>query len=204
MADETPSAHSTRWLETSRGILRYSELAPLLAERVLRLQERIEAGDYATAPLDENLIRTLHRDFCGDLVPEWAGQWRSMSVRVGLHEPPPPHLVALQMREYSLDLQTRLAGPVPFELLPETLAFAESRLLTIHPFADFNGRLVRLWLWELLRRLKLPPVQLVPRDQAETEIYLSTLRAGDQKDFQPLAHLWMQRLAAPPTEAASQ
>ena len=66
MADETPSAHSTRWLETSRGILRYSELAPLLAERVLRIQERIEAGDYAIAPLDENLIRTLHRDFCGD------------------------------------------------------------------------------------------------------------------------------------------
>ena len=50
-----------RWLETSRGILRYSELAPLLAERVLRIQERIEAGDYAAAPLDENLIRTLFR-----------------------------------------------------------------------------------------------------------------------------------------------
>jgi len=46
MADEAPSAHSTRWLETSRGILRYSELAPWLAERVLRIQERIEAGDY--------------------------------------------------------------------------------------------------------------------------------------------------------------
>ncbi|MEI7534068.1 MAG: glycoside hydrolase domain-containing protein [Verrucomicrobiae bacterium] len=62
MADETPSAHSTRWLETSRGILRYSELAPLLAERVLRIQERIEAGDYAAAPLDDNLIRTLLKD----------------------------------------------------------------------------------------------------------------------------------------------
>lgn len=204
MADETPSAHSTRWLETSRGILRYSELAPWLAERVLRLQERIEAGDYAAAPLDENLIRTLHRDFCGDLVPEWAGQWRSISVRVGLHEPPPPHLVPLQMREYGLDLQARLTDPVPFELLPGTLAFAESRLLTIHPFADFNGRLVRLWLWEILRRLKLPPVQLTPRDKAETEIYRAALRAGDQKDFQPLSELWMQRLATPPPESASQ
>jgi hypothetical protein len=46
----------------------------LLAERVLRIQERVESGDYATAPLDENLIRMLHRDFCGDLVPEWAAQ----------------------------------------------------------------------------------------------------------------------------------
>ena len=204
MADETPSAHSTRWLETSRGILRYSELAPWLAERVLRIQERIEAGDYAAAPLDENLIRTLHRDFCGELVSDWAGQWRSMAVRVGLHEPPPPHLVALQMREYGLDLQARLAGPVSFELLPRTLAFAESRLLTIHPFADFNGRLVRLWLWEILRRLKLPPVQLVPKDKAETEIYLSALRAGDQKDFEPLSERWMQRLSTPPPESTGQ
>ena len=176
----------------------------MLAERVLRIQERIEAGDYAAAPLDENLIRTLHRDFCGDLVPDWAGQWRTIAVQVGRHDPPAPHLVSLQMREYSLDLQTRLAEPIQFESLPDTLAFAEARLLTIHPFADFNGRLVRLWLWEILRRLKLPPVQLAPRDQAETEIYLEALRAGDQKNFQPLAQLWMQRLSTPPPESAGQ
>ena len=138
MADKTPSAHSTRWLETSRGILRYSELAPLLAERVLRVQERIESGDYAAAPLDDALIRTLHRGFCGDLVPDWAGQWRTVAVQVGSHEPPPPHLGPLQMREYGLDLQARLEGPVQYELLPDTLAFAESRLLTIHPFADWG------------------------------------------------------------------
>jgi CRISPR-associated endonuclease/helicase Cas3 len=204
MADEAPSAHSTRWLETSRGILRYSELAPLLAERVLRSQERIEAGDYTAAPLDENLILTLHRDFCGDLVPDWAGQWRTIAVQVGQHEPPAPHLVPLQMREYGLDLQARLAEPIEFESLPDTLAFAEARLLTIHPFADFNGRLVRLWLWEILRRLKLPPVQLVPRDKQETENYLSALRAGDKKDFQPLAQLWMRRLATPPPSSITQ
>jgi CRISPR-associated endonuclease/helicase Cas3 len=63
MADETPSPDaSTRWIETSRGILRYTELAPLLAERVLRVQERIETGGYAEAPLDEDLLRALHRD----------------------------------------------------------------------------------------------------------------------------------------------
>ena len=108
------------------------------------------------------------------------------------------------MREYSLDLSARLAEPIQFESLPDTLAFAEARLLTIHPFADFNGRLVRLWLWEILRRLKLPPVQLAPRDKAETEIYLAALRAGDQKNFHPLAQLWMQRLSTPPPESADQ
>ena len=201
MADETPSAQSTRWLETSRGILRYSELAPLLAERVMRVQERIESGHYAAVALDDYLIRTLHRDFCGDLVPDWAGQWRTVAVQVGFHEPPPSHLVPLQMRAYGLDLQARLEEPVNYELLPDTLAFAESRLLTIHPFADFNGRLARLWLWEILRRLKLPPVQLVPMNKAETEIYLTALRAGDRMNFKLLAELWMQRLAVLPGQS---
>jgi hypothetical protein len=70
-------------------------------------------------PIAGNLIRTLHRDFCGDLVPEWAGQWRTIAVQVGSHEPPAPHLVSLQMREYSLDLQARLADPIQFESLPD-------------------------------------------------------------------------------------
>lgn len=195
MADQTPSPNaSTRWIETAQGVIRYSELAPLLAERVLRIQERIESEDYASSPLDEDLIRALHRDFCGDLMPDWAGKWRTIAVRVGPHEPPAPPLVPLQMREYALDLQARLEEPVPDEGLPETLAFAEGRLLTIHPFTDFNGRLTRLWLWELLRRLKLPPVNLAPQDRTAAEVYLQALRSADGKDFRPLAQLWIQRL----------
>jgi hypothetical protein len=44
MADQTtrPDA-ATRWIETSRGVLSYAQLAPLLAERVLRVQQGIEA-----------------------------------------------------------------------------------------------------------------------------------------------------------------
>jgi hypothetical protein len=76
MADETPSQDaSTRWIETSRGILRYSELAPLLAQRVLRVQEQIETGAYGAEVLDERLIGKLHQDFCADLVPDWSGKW---------------------------------------------------------------------------------------------------------------------------------
>jgi CRISPR-associated endonuclease/helicase Cas3 len=195
MADETPSPDaSTRWLETSQGILRYAELAPLLAERVLRVQEHIETGGYAEAPLDEALLRALHGDFCGDLVPDWAGCWRTVAVRVGTHEPPAPHLVPEQMRNYTLDLQVRLAGILPVEQVPEALAFAEGRLLSIHPFADFNGRLVRLWLWELLRRLRLPPVTLVSTAPDAVRDYLTALRAADRLDFRPLEQLWRQRL----------
>ena len=197
MAGENSSRDaSTRWLETSRGVLRYAELAPLLAERVIRVQERIEAGGFMGAALDEELVRRLHSDFCADLTPEWAGQWRTIQVQVGTHTPPPPHEVPLRMRDYTLDLQTRLETSEDLESLPETLAFAEGRLLTIHPFADFNGRLTRLWLWELLRRLRLPPVELAPATVTATENYLAALRAADRADFTALAKIWRTRLEA--------
>ena len=195
MAEETPRADaSTRWVETARGVLRYTELAPLLAEGVLRVQQSIEAEAYAERILDEELIRALHGDFCRDLVPDWAGRWRLIEVRVGAHEPPAPHLVPMAMRDYVRDLGTRLAEPIDPDLLPEHLAFAEGRLLSIHPFQDFNGRLARLWLWELLRRLNLPPVDLAPADSAAVQTYLTALRAADRHDYRPLAHEWQMRL----------
>ena len=196
MADETPLPDaSTRWLETSRGVLRYSELAPLLAERVLRVQQGIEAETYAGHALDEELLRALHGDFCRDLVPAWAGRWRTIEVRVGPHEPPALHLVPLEMRTYALDLQARLASePTPDEW-PEHLAFAEGRLLAIHPFVDFNGRAARLWLWELLRRADLPPVRLAATEPGAVQAYLAALRCGDARDYRPLGEIWRLRLA---------
>jgi CRISPR-associated endonuclease/helicase Cas3 len=194
--DSTRPHDATRWIETSQGLLSYAQLAPLLAERVLRLQQKLEKGAYAGATLDESLVRQLHADFCGDLVPDWAGRWRAIAVRVGEYEPPRPHLVAEQMRNYTADLQARLAEPLDLALLPEHLAFAEGRLLSIHPFQDFNGRLARLWLWEILRRLELPPVDLVPLRGTEDEgKYLAALRACDAGRLQPLAVIWQERLS---------
>ena len=136
--------------------------------------------------------------FCGDLTPDWAGRWRTIAVVVGSHEPPQPHEVPLRMHDYEADLSARLRTLADHsELLPETLAFAEGRLLSIHPFRDFNGRVTRLFLPWLLRRLDLPPVDLVPADPAATEAYLTALRAADRLDWQPLAAIWEQRLAAP-------
>ncbi len=196
MAEETPRPDaSTRWLETSQGVLSYTELAPLLAERVLRVQQRIEAEAYGDRPLDEDLLRALHGEFCGDLVPEWAGRWRAIGVRVGAHEPVAPHLLPVEMRNYALDLQARLAAaPTPDEW-PEHLAFAEGRLLTLHPFADFNGRVTRLWLSEMLRRADLPPVELAATGPEAVRGYLAALRAADGRDFRPLVEIWRGRLA---------
>lgn len=189
MAGEPPpGGSSTRYLETAPGILSYAELAPRLAERALRLERLIFADHFAAQTLGPEFLCDLHARLAGDLVPDWAGRWRTVAVRVGSHEPPPPHLVPLRMRDFTGDLEGRLAclPETPDDRLLETLALAEGRLLSIHPFADFNGRVTRLFLTELLHRLRLPPVALAPGQPAEEAEYLAALRAGDAGDWRPL------------------
>ncbi|MBL8340321.1 MAG: Fic family protein [Rubrivivax sp.] len=185
--------HATRQVDTARCKLTYAELAPLLAERVAAIERAIESGEFDDRALDDELIRQLHTRLCGDLVPVFAG-WRRRDVVIGGHEPPPHFKVPMAMHEYALDLAARLdhldARP---DLLPEFLAFAEGRLLSIHPFADFNGRATRMFLRLVLRRLELPAVDLVPPAEATAE-YLRALAAGDRADWVPLAAVWRQRL----------
>ncbi|MBI5802325.1 MAG: Fic family protein [Verrucomicrobia bacterium] len=194
----TQPPHATRFIETTRGVLSYSQLAPLLAEQVLRLLENIEEENYSGRPLDEALLLEFHREICIDLTPDLAGLIRRVEVRVGGHQPPPPHQLAQLLRDYSGDLQARLDSlKAPDDpLLLETLAFAEGRLLFIHPFTDFNGRVTRLFLAEILRRLNLPPVELAPFTDPARGEYLRSLRAADSLDWRPLTVLWRQRLEA--------
>jgi CRISPR-associated endonuclease/helicase Cas3 len=143
--------------------------------------------------LDESLLKELHARICGELIPDLAGRWRLVNVQVGRHVAPAFHEVPTLMRDYCLDVRTRLDTLSGDEMLIEHLAFAEGRLLSIHPFEDFNGRVTRVFLAELLRRLNLPAVTLAPDAGLETTQYLAALRAADQNDFDPLIAFWRQR-----------
>jgi CRISPR-associated endonuclease/helicase Cas3 len=194
-SDTTPPGGATRYLQTTRGLLSYSQLAPLLAERVLLVERDVAAGLFSSRSFCADLILEFHRRIAGDLCPEWAGRWRDAEVRVGEHHPPPPYRVPLLMHDYGKDLRVRLENATGRmdDLLLETLAFAEGRLLSIHPFTDFNGRVTRLFLRELLRRLDLPPVDLVPTRPADQALYRAALRSGDGLDWKPLMKTWQQR-----------
>lgn len=197
-ARDTRPDRATRFVETTRGILSYTELAPLLADQVVAAEAELQQEAYATRPLDESLFLDLHARICGDLVPEWAGRWRVIELRVGNLQPPLPHDVPVRMRDYVLDLQARWAeaATAPSDLTLEFLAFAEGRFLTIHPFRDFNGRTIRLFLRELLRRLDFPQLLLESDTDSGRTAYFAALEAADRHDLRPLVEIWRSRLAA--------
>ena len=144
---------------------------------------------------EQRRIRLARIPRCGDLVPGMAGRWRRADVRVGDHEAPPYPHVSMLMRDYCRDLEARitaLAGTLDEHSL-ECLAFAEGRLLWIHPFEDFNGHVTRAFLAELLQRLDIPALDPTPDPAPNTERYLQALNAADRADWGPLATVWRAR-----------
>lgn len=195
-----PPHSATRHLDTALGVLSYAELAPHLARRVEALQLAIAEGELDDRRLSEDLFFELHHRICGDLTPAFAGCWRTTDVIVGSHEPPHAFEVAQRMRDYVQDLAARLdhLPTVPDDLWLEALAFAEGRLLSIHPFTDFNGRVTRVFIDWLTRRLNLPDVDPTPDPGEATERYLTALRAADQRNWQPLMVIWRERFEKGP------
>lgn len=197
------TASSTRYVDTLLGMLSYAELAPHLSLQVQQLELEIVSTDFRDHELDEGLLQFFHQRVCAQLTPKIAGRWRNVDVQVGTHVAPAFHEVALLMRDYCLDLQARMAAldsSLPSEDCLELLAFAEGRLLSIHPFEDFNGRVTRLFLLELVGRLELPSVDLTPEAGVATKRYLDALRAADQRDWHPLTITWRERFETEATE----
>ncbi|MEW6571736.1 MAG: Fic family protein [Nitrospirota bacterium] len=189
---------TTRFVESSLGIKSYSELAPYLAkgvEKVMAQLLQLKPDELTVTP---EFICKLHKDAFGELFPSWAGRYRDRNVTVSNHTPPQYFEIPVLMRQYCADLESRLsimgAKPPVTNSLLETLAFAEGRLLSIHPFLDFNGRVARMLLFALLYRLDLPPVQLVPDEDSENEKteYLNALSEADYFNWQPLI-IWEKR-----------
>lgn len=93
--------------------------------------------------------------------------------------------------------------PVAELLALETFAFAEGRLLKIHPFVGFDGRVTRLWLREILHRARLPQIELAATGDTERNKYFAALEAADRLDWQPLSPIWQSRLKQLPSPATS-
>jgi len=185
--------HATRFVQTTLGNLSYAELAPHLTERLTRIAWAL-AIDPMPHALDAQFIFTLHREICADLTPDIAGRYRQIQIQVGAHVPPLPHLLAELMHNYALDLSAQISAfDGAFERAVDLLSFAEGRFLWIHPFADFNGRVSRLFLGAVLRTLDLPQVDVAFDPGESAQNYFTALQAYDQRNPAPLRAIWHGR-----------
>lgn len=187
---------TTRFIESSLGIKSYAELAPHLAKGVERVMASLLTRETSDLKITPEFVRSLHKDAFGELFPSWAGSYRDRNVIVGKHTAPPYYEVPLHMHQYCEDVEFRLLSPGSRpqinDVLIETLAFAEGRFLSIHPFLDFNGRVARMLLFALLYRLDLPPVELAP-DEKGKAAYLKALSEADRFNWEPLGVIWRKR-----------
>lgn len=144
-------------------------------------------------PASADYVRWLHHEFCSRLPKEMLvqrtvdtnreilvvpGEYRDGTVDVGRHVPPPAADVPEFMHRFSEAYDPRRLSKSQKLLSSAT---AHHRLVWIHPFADGNGRVVRLMSHAILLRLDVGSgLWSVSRGLARTaEIYKQLLAAAD-------------------------
>jgi Fic family protein len=125
------------------------------------VQAMVDHGDLDSLGTGQDLVRTLHREFCARLTDDllWAenpdtgerigvtpGEWRTRDVKVGNHTPVPAALVPSFMGHF--DFGYSRSRPATAVI---AAASSHHRLAWIHPFMDGNGRTARLHSHAFLR-----------------------------------------------------
>ncbi len=131
-------------------------------------------------PLAESIVKNSHNLVLRGIDSDNAGRYRTINVRIqgSDHIPPEAIFVPEQMEEFG----RWLAGA---EQMHPALraAVAHTWLVSIHPFADGNGRTARLLMNLALQREDYPIALIRKEDRHAYYEALETSRGGDLSDF---------------------
>lgn len=169
------------WVAT-RGDLNDAEAANIHKART-RWHARPPTPEHL---LDDLTLRRLHEHMFAD-VWEWAGQYRTTERNIGME----PRQIAQAVRNLCRDAHHWITPTCE----PADVARLHHRLVTIHPFANGNGRHGRLACDLLAAGTRLPaPTWSAHLDPGtRREQYLAALRTldSDPDDLGPLtSFLW--------------
>lgn len=192
--ESTRPIDATRDLATAEGVRTYTEVAESLAVNIARCLDELFDGAPEDIAITPEWICGIHRRIAGELFPDWAGLFRTTDVQVGTHLPPPAYEVAVQVKNFCLDLEERLRHVHGAESIAELLAWVDWRFQWIHPFKDFNGRVGRILLVALAFKLGLPPLD--PAAESDKTRYFAALRSADAGNIEALTALWLERLSS--------
>ena len=135
-------------------------------------------------PLSIEFVRRLHKRMFGDTW-RWAGTFRSTEKTIGID----PARIQPALLDLFKDVVTQLEHKSLS--LDETAARFSHRLVSIHPFANGNGRLSRTMTDLLLvqqgaERFSWGAGKNLIAESDTRQAYLDALRAADARDYAPL------------------
>jgi Fic family protein len=160
--------------------IRESENAIAQFDMVLDLIDEVVRGDRPFR-LRPSKVLGLHR-IALDGLSRYAGTWRTTDIEIekSNHEPPPAHMVAIQMEEMCDYVEENFDSKPGLHLC----AYVMWRLNWIHPFTDGNGRTSRAAAYFVLSAKEgfvLPGQNTIPEQiAADKTPYYDALEAADK------------------------
>lgn len=146
------------------------------------------------------LICALHGIAFGWIFPRWAGKYRKIQVTFSGKEAAPYYRLPELVIDLCRDLEERLrqlSDPTREEFIVEVtrlLSWFQHRLVFIHPFQDYNGRIARMITILILLNLNLPPFEIKGGTKTDRERYIIAMQNADAGDFSELESLIHQAL----------
>ncbi|HEV7163856.1 MAG TPA: mobile mystery protein B [Gammaproteobacteria bacterium] len=134
--------------------------------------------------LSDEAIKTAHRRMFGETW-RWAGQYRTSGKNIGVDWARIPEEIRLLCEDMRYQREHH-TYPVD-----EFATRFHHRLVSVHPFANGNGRHARLMTDLLLKSLGSPAFTWgradLNRDGDARDYYLAALRTADAHDYGPLS-----------------
>ncbi|HJH31051.1 MAG TPA: Fic family protein [Methanosarcinaceae archaeon] len=133
--------------------------------------------------VSEKLIREVHAIIMNDLL-ESAGVYRRIQVLIekAEHQPPPAFEISEMMEELVKWYRKNRDKMHPFELA----ILLHTKLVTIHPFVDGNGRGSRALMNFVLEKIRYPTIYFGIEHRND---YLDAVAEGNDGQYRPIVDL---------------
>jgi len=132
----------TTYKETKLGVLEIQEIEKIITENLALVQKFI-IRNVKKLEVNQATAKKLHQFLASNLF-EQAGEYRKHDVELGEFKPPEYFKIPVLMKNWEDDFKERRKHIKNKEGHIETCAWLMHRLLWIHPFFDYNGRIARL------------------------------------------------------------
>ena len=165
---------------TTRGDLNEFEQLGVESANEWLLSKKLSAAEI----LNEQFIKALHKKMFGDIW-KWAGEFRKTNKNIGVDK----ILIAAELKNLLDDCSYWIENKVFPE--DEIAVRLSHRMVSIHPFANGNGRHSRLMADILVNKVFAKSYftwgskNLVKQGEARNT-YLKALRAADNLDYKDL------------------